>query len=166
MSTTYGHYKSIGEAIRVRLRTMLINKYINILSIPPSQSNGLFSCVSRQILRYFYTKNKITPNTQPHVPDFGIVFDIDGVLMRGPKTIPAAISASDMLYEQNGKWKVPVLFLTNASNVTKDVKAAEISKVLFKRVNILYMYILKFHLGFSLAGCDSSFCTAAFLLVF
>ncbi|KAM3182910.1 hypothetical protein ACTXT7_011394 [Hymenolepis weldensis] len=49
--------------------------------------------------------------------------------MRGPKTIPAAISASDMLHEQNGKWKVPVLFLTNASNVTKDVKAAEISKV-------------------------------------
>ncbi|VDN98162.1 unnamed protein product [Rodentolepis nana] len=90
--------------------------------------------MSCQILRYFFTKNKITPSTLPHTPDFGIVFDIDGVLMRGTKTIPAAVSASDMLYEKNGKWKVPVIFLTNASNVTKDAKAEEISKVLHRTV--------------------------------
>nr|CDS32075.2 cat eye syndrome critical region protein 5 [Hymenolepis microstoma] len=54
--------------------------------------------------------------------------------MRGTKTIPAAVSASDMLYGENGKWKVPVIFLTNASNDTKVAKAAEISKVLHRTV--------------------------------
>ncbi|VDD79915.1 unnamed protein product [Mesocestoides corti] len=47
-------------------------------------------------------------------PNFGLLFDIDGVLLRGSTPIPEAILAMDLLKGRNGKLRVPIAFVTNA----------------------------------------------------
>lgn len=59
-------------------------------------------------------------------PNFGICFDIDGVLARGSNPIPAAQAGFPKLIDDNGKFKYPVAFVTNALNLNQD-KADQIS---------------------------------------
>ncbi|VDK45023.1 unnamed protein product [Taenia asiatica] len=47
-------------------------------------------------------------------PNFGLLFDIDGVLLRGTTPIPEALLAMDLLKGRNGKLRVPIAFVTNA----------------------------------------------------
>ncbi|KAL5970177.1 Haloacid dehalogenase-like hydrolase domain-containing 5 [Taenia solium] len=47
-------------------------------------------------------------------PNFGLLFDIDGVLLRGATPIPEALLAIDLLKGRNGKLRVPIAFVTNA----------------------------------------------------
>ncbi|XP_007517262.1 haloacid dehalogenase-like hydrolase domain-containing 5 isoform X1 [Erinaceus europaeus] len=63
-------------------------------------------------------------------PTFGFLFDIDGVLVRGHKVIPAALEAFRMLLGAQRQLRVPVVFLTNAGNVLQDQKAQELSALL------------------------------------
>lgn len=58
-------------------------------------------------------------------PDFGIMFDIDGVLARGTNPLQAAIDAFKVLTDDEGQLRVPVAFVTNACNRSTD-KAAQI----------------------------------------
>lgn len=58
--------------------------------------------------------------------NFGICFDIDGVLARGSEVIPAAKSGFEKLVDAEGKFKYPVAFVTNALNTSQD-KANSIS---------------------------------------
>ncbi|VDL59338.1 unnamed protein product [Hymenolepis diminuta] len=44
-------------------------------------------------------------------PSFGLLFDIDGVLLRGSTPIPEALVAMDLLKGRNGKLRVPIAFL-------------------------------------------------------
>lgn len=59
--------------------------------------------------------------------DFGILFDVDGVLARGSTPLNAAVQAIRYLEDENGHLKVPVAFVTNACNRSQD-KAAQIQK--------------------------------------
>ncbi|XP_036432138.1 haloacid dehalogenase-like hydrolase domain-containing 5 [Colossoma macropomum] len=61
---------------------------------------------------------------------FGLLFDIDGVLVRGRTPIPAAKQCFRKLVDGNGKYKVPVVFVTNAGNCVRQTKAEQLSHLL------------------------------------
>ncbi|XP_068169228.1 haloacid dehalogenase-like hydrolase domain-containing 5 [Antennarius striatus] len=61
---------------------------------------------------------------------FGLLFDIDGVLLRGKTVIPGAKQCIRNLVDHNGKYKVPVVFVTNAGNCMRQTKAEQLSHVL------------------------------------
>ncbi|KAJ7329186.1 hypothetical protein JRQ81_015360 [Phrynocephalus forsythii] len=63
-------------------------------------------------------------------PSFGFLFDIDGVLLRGRFVIPAAKKAFQKLRDSKGQFHVPVAFVTNAGNCSRDSKAKELSEAL------------------------------------
>ena len=60
--------------------------------------------------------------------DFGFLFDIDGVIVRGKKLLPFAREAFQMLLDKSGKFNVPVLFVTNAGNCLRQNKAKALSE--------------------------------------
>ncbi|KAF3854578.1 hypothetical protein F7725_022633 [Dissostichus mawsoni] len=61
---------------------------------------------------------------------FGLLFDIDGVLVRGRTPIPAAKQCFKNLVDRHGKYKVPVVFVTNAGNSMRQAKAEHLSHLL------------------------------------
>ncbi|ELK24488.1 Cat eye syndrome critical region protein 5 [Myotis davidii] len=63
-------------------------------------------------------------------PTFGFLLDIDGVLVRGHRVIPAALKAFHRLVNAHGKLRVPVVFVTNAGNILQHDKAQELSALL------------------------------------
>ncbi|KAI7830326.1 HAD-like domain-containing protein [Gamsiella multidivaricata] len=70
-------------------------------------------------------------HTQPKTAPFNIVFDIDGVLIKGKQVIPQTRRALELLWENN----VPYIFLTNGGGVPESEKAEELSKKLGVPVN-------------------------------
>ncbi|XP_053111442.1 haloacid dehalogenase-like hydrolase domain-containing 5 isoform X2 [Hemicordylus capensis] len=68
-------------------------------------------------------------------PSFGFLFDIDGVLLRGQQVIPAAKKAFQKLTDSKGRFHVPVAFVTNAGNCSRDNKAEELSGALGFKVS-------------------------------
>ncbi|XP_043936664.1 haloacid dehalogenase-like hydrolase domain-containing 5 isoform X2 [Protopterus annectens] len=67
-----------------------------------------------------------TINSQ-NVPKFGLLFDIDGVLLRGRTPLPAAKEAFRKLVNPQGQPRVPFVFVTNAANCLQRVKAEQLS---------------------------------------
>nr|XP_036870825.1 haloacid dehalogenase-like hydrolase domain-containing 5 isoform X2 [Manis javanica] len=63
-------------------------------------------------------------------PTFGFLLDVDGVLVRGHKVIPAALGAFRRLVNSHGQLRVPVVFVTNSGNVLQHSKAQELSALL------------------------------------
>ncbi|XP_023655492.2 haloacid dehalogenase-like hydrolase domain-containing 5 [Paramormyrops kingsleyae] len=63
-------------------------------------------------------------------PGFGLLFDIDGVLVRGRTPIPAARKAFQKLFNPQGHFVVPVVFVTNAGNCLRQTKADQLSHIL------------------------------------
>ncbi|KAM6937490.1 haloacid dehalogenase-like hydrolase domain-containing 5 [Xenentodon cancila] len=61
---------------------------------------------------------------------FGLLFDIDGVLVRGRTPIPEAKQCFRNLVDCNGKYRVPVVFVTNAGNCMRQAKAEHLSHLL------------------------------------
>ncbi|GAB1291228.1 Haloacid dehalogenase-like hydrolase domain-containing 5 [Apodemus speciosus] len=68
-------------------------------------------------------------------PTFGLLFDIDGVLVRGHRVIPAALEAFSRLVNSQGQLQVPVVFVTNAGNILQHNKAEELSALLGCKVD-------------------------------
>ncbi|XP_028308407.1 haloacid dehalogenase-like hydrolase domain-containing 5 [Gouania willdenowi] len=68
-------------------------------------------------------------NNKPQ-PTFGLLFDIDGVLVRGRLPIPAAKKAFDKLIDSQGQFVVPLAFVTNAGNCLRQKKADQLSHIL------------------------------------
>lgn len=71
----------------------------------------------------------------PSQPDFGILFDVDGVLARGTNPLEPAVKALKLLQDEEGNLKVPVAFVTNATNRSED-KARQISKWFNMQVSV------------------------------
>lgn len=76
-------------------------------------------------------------------PSFGLLFDIDGVLLRGKKLIPAAKNAFLRLSDENGKLRVPTVFVTNAGNASAKTKSEQLSELLNVKVLSLAFKYLK-----------------------
>ncbi|KAM6924844.1 haloacid dehalogenase-like hydrolase domain-containing 5 [Xenentodon cancila] len=73
--------------------------------------------------------DSIPPFPQPQ-PTFGLLFDIDGVLVRGRMPIPAAKKSFEKLVNSQGQFVVPVVFVTNAGNCLRQTKADQLSHIL------------------------------------
>ena len=63
----------------------------------------------------------------PHNIEFGLFFDIDGVIVRGQTVLPHTKSAFNLLKDSDGNFKVPSIFCTNAGNVLRKNKAEQLS---------------------------------------
>lgn len=74
---------------------------------------------------------------------FGLLFDIDGVLVRGRTPIPAAKQCFRNLVDRNGKYKVPVVFVTNAGNCMRQTKAEHLSHLLDVEVKMNISHLFK-----------------------
>ncbi|GMR48001.1 hypothetical protein PMAYCL1PPCAC_18196, partial [Pristionchus mayeri] len=60
---------------------------------------------------------------------FGIVLDIDGVLLRGRDLLPRTRDAIAQI-THNGKFTIPTVFLTNGTNSMRAEKAQRLSEYL------------------------------------
>ena len=72
----------------------------------------------------------VRPSLLQPQPSFGLLFDIDGVLVRGRMPIPAAKKAFEKLVDSQGQFAVPVVFVTNAGNCLRQTKADQLSHIL------------------------------------
>ncbi|KAK7862641.1 hypothetical protein R5R35_002070 [Gryllus longicercus] len=68
-------------------------------------------------------------------PSFGILFDIDGVIVRGKKVLPSAPEAFWRLINADGTFRVPTVFVTNAGNGLRHEKAKQLSQWLGVQVS-------------------------------
>lgn len=60
--------------------------------------------------------------------DFGLIFDIDGVIVRGKDVIKPAQHAFRLLTNAAGEFRVPTCFVTNAGNNMRQIRAAQLSR--------------------------------------
>lgn len=90
---------------------------------------------SPQGLSYYFPQliSQFPPQPQPR---FGLLFDIDGVLVRGRMPIPAARKAFEKLIDSRGQFRVPVVFVTNAGNCLRQTKADQLSHILGVPVSV------------------------------
>uniref|UniRef100_A0A672ZFV9 Haloacid dehalogenase-like hydrolase domain-containing 5 n=1 Tax=Sphaeramia orbicularis TaxID=375764 RepID=A0A672ZFV9_9TELE len=63
-------------------------------------------------------------------PSAGVLFDVDGVLVRGGSLIPAARRAFRKLLDSNNNFLFPVVFVTNAGSCQRHQKADQLSRLL------------------------------------
>lgn len=83
------------------------------------------------------------------IPPFGIMFDIDGVIVRGRTVLPSAPQAFQLLVDQQtGDWRVPTIFITNASNTMRQEKADQLSSWL--NVNVTEDQVVMAHSPFKM----------------
>eukprot|EP00128_Syssomonas_multiformis_P018930 Colp12_sorted_trinity150504_noHs@20050 len=59
---------------------------------------------------------------------FGLMFDIDGVIIRGERVLPQAKEAFKLLVNGDKLPRVPYLFLTNGGGVLEELKAKQLAK--------------------------------------
>lgn len=60
-------------------------------------------------------------------PKFGLLFDIDGVIVRGKNVLPPVPESFKRLQGKDGKFRVPTVFVTNSGNALRSQKAADLS---------------------------------------
>ena len=86
---------------------------------------GLMSS-AKSLLRFSSASASASPNISS--PNFGIMFDIDGVIVRGKNVLPSAPEAFSLLYnKEQERWRVPSIFVTNAGNTLRQEKADKLS---------------------------------------
>lgn len=67
----------------------------------------------------------------------GVLFDVDGVLLRGGSVIPAARRAFQKLVDKDNNFLLPVVFVTNAGSCQRHHKATQLSHLLEVQVGRL-----------------------------
>ncbi|KAG9453275.1 hypothetical protein H6P81_006179 [Aristolochia fimbriata] len=78
--------------------------------------------------------------------DFGIAFDIDGVILRGRTPIGGSPEALRKLYDDSGSLRIPYLFLTNGGGIPESRRAQELTRIL--GVDILPLQVVQGHSPF------------------
>ncbi|XP_069693063.1 haloacid dehalogenase-like hydrolase domain-containing 5 [Periplaneta americana] len=78
---------------------------------------------------YVILKSQVRNYTdrQEGKPAFGLLFDIDGVIVRGKKVLPSASEGFKKLVDSAGKFRIPTVFVTNAGNALRHEKAEQLS---------------------------------------
>lgn len=69
------------------------------------------------------------------VSQFGFIFDVDGVFVRGGRVLERAKQALSLITDSAGVFQVPTLFVTNAGNMTRLEKATKLNAVLGSRIS-------------------------------
>ncbi|XP_042214191.1 haloacid dehalogenase-like hydrolase domain-containing 5 [Homarus americanus] len=78
-------------------------------------------CGSQRCTRPYSQVTRKTPN-------FGLLFDIDGVIIRGKRILPTAPEAFNLLVDKSNKFCIPTVFVTNAGNALRSEKADQLSQ--------------------------------------
>ena len=73
---------------------------------------------------------------QAQTPPFGILFDIDGVIVRGKRILTEALDAFQKLSDGQGQLRVPAVFVTNAGNKLRQNKARQLTEWLGIKVRL------------------------------
>lgn len=82
-------------------------------------------------------RKKKTIIDHPRVASYAFCFDIDGVILRGPNTIPVAKDAIRMLNGDNKyNIKVPSIYVTNGGGKPEKVRAEDLSKRLETEIKV------------------------------
>ncbi|OWB81690.1 catalytic activity protein [[Candida] boidinii] len=123
------------------------NSHPNLTGLRPSKSgsklslNGLaksnskMSMVSLNSATSVRYKKEIVDHTR--IASYAFAFDIDGVIVRGPETIPEAREAIKMLNGENEyNIKVPYIFVTNGGGKPESARAADLSERLNTEITI------------------------------
>lgn len=74
-------------------------------------------------------------------PEFGLLFDIDGVIVRGKKVIPSVPESFQKLVDKNGAFRVPTVFVTNAGNALRHERANQLTNWLGVQVWLIFMLL-------------------------
>lgn len=85
---------------------------------------------SPKFLRFEITRTSLVLCSQ-HLsskPKFGLLFDIDGVIVRGKNVLSSVPEAFKRLTDSDGKFRVPTIFVTNSGNALCSEKAADLTK--------------------------------------
>uniref|UniRef100_A0A061RP60 Had hydrolase n=1 Tax=Tetraselmis sp. GSL018 TaxID=582737 RepID=A0A061RP60_9CHLO len=93
------------------------------------------SCSFWNLVTKFRRHSSLSPTTEPqslfHERPLGFVFDLDGVLFRGPEPLPQAFYALSKLYFPCRKRpRFPLAFLTNGGGMTEGKRAEKLSDLL------------------------------------
>lgn len=70
------------------------------------------------------------PPRSSEPPEFGLLFDIDGVLVRGKTLLPHTKHCIRLITDEKGNFRVPTVFVTNAGNELRSTKANKLSNFL------------------------------------
>lgn len=82
-------------------------------------------------------RKKKTVIDHPRVASYAFCFDIDGVILRGPDTIPQSIEAIRLLNGENKyNIKVPSIYVTNGGGKPESVRAEDLSKRLQTEIRV------------------------------
>lgn len=82
-------------------------------------------------------RKKKTVIDHPRVASYAFCFDIDGVILRGPDTIPEAVQALKLLNGENKyNIKVPSIFVTNGGGKLELQRAEDLSKRLGTEIRV------------------------------
>lgn len=79
-------------------------------------------------MKFFKSKLSFIFQYLSSKPKFGLIFDIDGVIVRGKSVLPPVPNAFKKLQGEDGKFRVPTVFVTNSGNALRSQKAEELSK--------------------------------------
>ena len=82
-----------------------------------------------------------SPQSQP---SFGLLFDIDGVIVRGQNVLPSAPEAFSKLVDKHGRFRIPTVFVTNAGNALRNQKAEQLSNWLGVEVKFCTNIIINY----------------------
>lgn len=80
-------------------------------------------CIEKNTSKYCFYLQRV----QCSKCQFGFIFDIDGVIVRGRKPLPTAREAFQLLVRDK-QFTVPTLFVTNAGNSLRSRKAQQLSE--------------------------------------
>ena len=98
--------------------------------------------LSRQIFFFFFfffleqLTNIFSLLFQKSSP-FGLLFDIDGVLVRGKNVLPSVPECFQRLVDSNGNFRIPTVIVTNAGNALRSAKAEQLTQWLGVKVSEL-----------------------------
>ena len=68
--------------------------------------------LNRVTIRQKWPSMHKSTTTESRVPSFGLLFDIDGVIVRGKNVLPSAPETFQALYDhKEDKWRVPAIFV-------------------------------------------------------
>ncbi|KAJ8686381.1 hypothetical protein QAD02_022175 [Eretmocerus hayati] len=99
---------------------------------PPVDCHRYPLQLTRRTFSLMQKLNLLSPSIQnvSSQPHFGLLFDIDGVLVRGKQVIPCAPEGFKRLVKSNNEFRVPTVFVTNSGNTIRSEKAADLTRVL------------------------------------
>ncbi|CAI0541925.1 unnamed protein product [Linum tenue] len=126
-------YRTLAKAVRRRTASSIS---------PPPQPPLVLSRSFAHLSSEFAGKRRA-----PYPRNFGIAFDIDGVILRSESPIGGSPQALKRLYdEESGALRIPYVFLTNGGGFRESIRALELSTLL--GINVSPLQVLQGHTPF------------------